>query len=38
MRVENVVLDCQNVDTFYGHYQAIKNVSLKIYKNRVTPL
>lgn len=38
MIAEEVVLDCKNVDTFYGDFHAIKNVSLKFYKNKVTAI
>ena len=38
MIAEEVVLDCKNVDTFYGDFYAIKNVSLKFYKNKVTAI
>ena len=38
MIAEEVVLDCKNVDTFYGDFHAIKNVSLKFFKNKVTAI
>lgn len=33
---KEIMLQAKNVDVFYGDFQAIKNINLKIYKNSVT--
>lgn len=33
---KKIMLQAKNVDVFYGDFQAIKNINLKIYKNSVT--
>ena len=33
---ENVVFESRNLNLFYGDKQALKNINIKIYKNKVT--
>lgn len=34
----DIVFDCRELNLFYGHFQALKDVSLRIEKNQITAL
>ncbi len=35
---KEIIIECKNLDVYYGNKQAIKNVSLNVYDNQVTAL
>ena len=34
----NISFDCKNVDLYYGAFQALKGINLRIEKNQITAL
>ena len=34
----NISFDCKNVDLYYGSFQALKGINLRIEKNQITAL